>query len=164
MKNLVTRSVKKSQELVTVRCDPARKVLVAKDRKTIKWYNIPHQLPILMCIKTLPLPAESGSCRRFSLRHEHSLGHLDLNLQNLCQKSALSAFNISRGRLRVPLLRHFKGSFKGATAAATATATAATSTAAAAATTAATAAMTSTSFMNIQVVKNTKQKSLLEWG
>ena len=36
------------------------------------------------------------------------------------------SFNISRGRLRVPLLRHFKWLFKGATAAATATATAAT--------------------------------------
>ena len=28
--------LKKSRELVTVRCDPARKVLVTKDRKTIK--------------------------------------------------------------------------------------------------------------------------------
>ena len=50
MNNLVTRSEKKSQELVTVRCDPAGKVLVTKDRKTIKtiktikWYNVPLQI------------------------------------------------------------------------------------------------------------------------
>ena len=40
-KIIVANEQKKSRESVTVRCDPAGKVLVTRDRKTIKWYNIP---------------------------------------------------------------------------------------------------------------------------